>query len=207
MRSPTCSSAARIEIDVATLEREDGNTSTNSGTASWTAPEPALTAVVDFTPLDVIEVQCCTIEGGPRLMAAIELVSPANKNRPGHRRAVRGEMRQLPSLRGVGDHRRFRHRLGSKPARRDHALAAKPANGVVWESPTHLYAARPYRHPSPWRSIAKSRCGPAVCWRSAPPLPTLPLWARHRAYSDHSARTSTPVYQATCTDLRIRTGG
>src|SRR5262249_48627097 len=50
-------------------------------------PEPAATLPTDFTGIDRIEVQVFYDEGGPQLAAAIELVSPKNKDRPGQRRA------------------------------------------------------------------------------------------------------------------------
>jgi hypothetical protein len=51
----------------------------------WAPPEPTLTATLDFPPLDLVEVQVLYEEDGPRLMAAIELVSPSNKDRPDER--------------------------------------------------------------------------------------------------------------------------
>jgi Protein of unknown function (DUF4058) len=78
-----------VEIDVATLEAE-GQGSTAAGglaTAVWAPPRPSLVADVDFVHLDLFEVQVFHEEGGPQLVAAIELVSPANKDRPGHRHA------------------------------------------------------------------------------------------------------------------------
>ncbi|MBV8432348.1 MAG: hypothetical protein JO244_14370, partial [Solirubrobacterales bacterium] len=56
-------------------------------TALWAPPRPALTLTVDFTQVDVIEVQVFHEENGLRLLAAIEFVSPANKDRPSQRRA------------------------------------------------------------------------------------------------------------------------
>jgi hypothetical protein len=47
---------------------------------------PTATAPLDFQDPDVFEVQVLSEEEGPRLVAAIELVSPANKDRPANRR-------------------------------------------------------------------------------------------------------------------------
>lgn len=53
-------------------------------TAVWAPPQPALETVVDFADNDLFEVQ--VLNGDRRLVAAVELVSPANKDRPQHRR-------------------------------------------------------------------------------------------------------------------------
>ncbi len=74
-----------VEVDVATFEQD--STAGGVGTATWSPPQTAKTYNVDFAMLDVAEVQVMTSEGGPTLVAAIELVSPANKDRPSHRRA------------------------------------------------------------------------------------------------------------------------
>jgi hypothetical protein len=79
-----------IEIDVATIERrtespDDAGAGT-SNTATWAAPAPTLT--VPFPILsDVVEVLVRGGLSGPSVVGAIELVSPANKDRPSHRDA------------------------------------------------------------------------------------------------------------------------
>ncbi|MFL5339345.1 MAG: DUF4058 family protein [Gemmataceae bacterium] len=82
-----------IEIDVANFESaegENGETSTSgNGAVAVAAPAwaPPKTALVMATTLpDDIEVQIYKEEGGARLVAAIELVSPGNKDRPESRR-------------------------------------------------------------------------------------------------------------------------
>src|SRR5262249_57428531 len=54
-------------------------------TAAWAPPPPTLSVAVDFHRLDVFEVQVHR-EGGLEMVAAIELVSPRNKDRPAARR-------------------------------------------------------------------------------------------------------------------------
>lgn len=77
----------QVEIDVgAFAEHEAGPASTAGGVALWAPPQPTATAPLGFQLPDTFEVQVLAEEGGPRLVAAIELVSPANKNRPSHRR-------------------------------------------------------------------------------------------------------------------------
>src|SRR5262245_52931316 len=86
----------RLEIDVANLGENGaataGSTSPSAAegitaTAAWAPPKPALSGPVDFTDLDLFEVKVFDEEDTPRLVAAIELVSPSNKDRASHRRA------------------------------------------------------------------------------------------------------------------------
>src|SRR2546421_9966043 len=82
-----------VEIDVATL-RDESSPSTAAGvaaTATWAPPEPSATAPVEFDEEDLFEVQVLRRFGGVRLRAAVELVSPSNKDRPGSRRAFVGK--------------------------------------------------------------------------------------------------------------------
>lgn len=82
---------ARVEIDVATFER--GSTSEQEmrgGTATlavaaWAPPAPDSVMPAVFP--DVIEVLVFDSESGPTLVAAVELISPGNKDRPDARRA------------------------------------------------------------------------------------------------------------------------
>lgn len=77
----------QVEIDVGSFaEHEVSSVSAPGGVAVWAPPQPAATALLDFQSPDIFEVQVLEEEGGPRLVAAIELVSPANKDRPSHRR-------------------------------------------------------------------------------------------------------------------------
>ncbi len=77
-----------VAADVGTLEKAaDARTEGNGGvaTAVWAPPLPTLSVAVDFHLLDVFEVQVHR-EGGLEMVAAIELVSPRNKDRPAARR-------------------------------------------------------------------------------------------------------------------------
>lgn len=77
---------ARIEIDVATFG--DVNPPPADGavaTRTYAPPAPPLTIPAAFP--DEFEVRVYEAEGGARLVAAVELVSPANKDREAHRRA------------------------------------------------------------------------------------------------------------------------
>jgi len=84
-----------IEIDVATYtsEKDDaaspepGDGGGEVATAVWAPPRPTLVVATDAPTLDEYEVRVYDLKRGRRLVAAVELVSPANKDRPEHRRA------------------------------------------------------------------------------------------------------------------------
>jgi Protein of unknown function (DUF4058) len=95
---PRVHPGASAEIDVATFENENegavsagnGNGTGNGGgiaTALWAPPRPTLAVVTDLPTLDVYEVRVYDEKRHSRLVAAVEIVSPANKDRPEHRRA------------------------------------------------------------------------------------------------------------------------
>src|SRR5947209_2973110 len=72
----------RIEIDVATIESGDAAHAPEQGgvvTALWAPPRPAVETAVEFADLPVFEIQVLEQVSGRRLVAAVELVSPANK--------------------------------------------------------------------------------------------------------------------------------
>jgi hypothetical protein len=66
-----------IEINVAAFEDEQPTT----GVEGWTPPAPTLTVPMALIT-DVVEIAVYNSEAGPALIGAIELVSPANKDRP-----------------------------------------------------------------------------------------------------------------------------
>jgi len=76
-----------IEIDVAAYDESPAREGGDDGgvaTAVWAPPRPTL-AVVTEPDLDAYEVCIYDCHDHQRLVAAIELVSPANKDRPEHR--------------------------------------------------------------------------------------------------------------------------
>jgi hypothetical protein len=85
-------SGARLEIDVASYEETTAPVSPNgSGVATlttraiWSPPAPAWSVPAVFP--DTFSVRVFQSEGGVNLIAAIELISPSNKDRPDERRA------------------------------------------------------------------------------------------------------------------------
>src|SRR5439155_13718549 len=84
---PEISLGPALEIDVAPMELTDSNPSADRGhTADGAPPRPKIVAKAEFAHLDSYEVRVYQDLGGAELRAAIELVSPANKDREGSRR-------------------------------------------------------------------------------------------------------------------------
>jgi hypothetical protein len=75
-----------VQIDVAAFE-EASPTAAGPPSEGWTAPVPTLTIPIVLLS-DVVEVLVFSGQGGPTMVGAVELVSPANKDRPAHREAL-----------------------------------------------------------------------------------------------------------------------
>jgi hypothetical protein len=94
---PNVHHGPHIEIDVATYEEDRdppspfGANGHGGGTATQTQtyapPAPPLACEVAMADADTFEIEVYKQEGGWKLVAAVELVSPANKDRSSHRRA------------------------------------------------------------------------------------------------------------------------
>jgi hypothetical protein len=79
-----------VEIDVATFADQEPSAARSGGTTTlpprtWAPPAPTMVIPAAFP--DAFEVLVFDGEGGARLVAAIELVSPGDKDREAHRRA------------------------------------------------------------------------------------------------------------------------
>jgi hypothetical protein len=85
---------AYFEIDVASFEEQEAHELASVGgaedggvaTAVWAPPQPTLAVTTDLPDQDEYEVLVYDTRRHRRLVAAVELVSPANKDRPEHRR-------------------------------------------------------------------------------------------------------------------------
>ena len=95
-----------FEVDVSTYDLDsrdpdaeiDGGgtaTMTVTVTATATAPSPTLTVEADLSELDEYEIRVYDTERGRFLVAAIEIVSPSNKDRPDTRAAFVGKVAAL----------------------------------------------------------------------------------------------------------------
>jgi hypothetical protein len=199
---PQIKRGSQIEIDVATLESPRGSSQAPGGaaTAAWTLPPPGLSEVVDFTDLDLFEVQIVRRQGGPQLRAAVELVSPANKVRPSNRHAFavkcasylnRGVSVMLIDI--VTERLANMHAAILDVMR----LTEVPA----WQSPTHLSAVS-------YRMTLVNGKHQLDAWHEAlalgVPLPTAPLWLD---VDLHVPLSLEPTYQAASEALRIPAEG
>jgi hypothetical protein len=80
------------EIDVGSLEDESEVSAVSEGnggvaTAVWAPPRPTFAVTTDWPAQDLYEVQVFDERSYRRLVAAVEIVSPGNKDRPEARRA------------------------------------------------------------------------------------------------------------------------
>jgi hypothetical protein len=195
---PEISVGPELEIDVATLElAQPDRADTESATAVWAPPRPRIAAKVDFARLDSYEVRVYQDLGGAELRAAIELISPANKDRAGSRRTFAAKCAgylkhgiavaiiDIVTARRANLHEELFATLGVKRRR--------PA----WRSPTGLYAVA-------YRAVTVRKAPRVEAWPETltlgEVLPVLPLWL--------SLDLCVPVrleesYLATCRSLRI----
>src|SRR5579872_2394476 len=92
---PRVHSGSSADINVVTvanlgeegLATEAGTDNDNIAPAVWAPPRPTLAVVTDLPAQDVYEVRVYDEKRHCQLVAAIEIVSPANKDRPEYRRA------------------------------------------------------------------------------------------------------------------------
>lgn len=186
-----------VEIDVATL-RDAGSTPPGGETMPQPWSPPAGVAVaVDWAGIDSLEVQIFSDEGDPRLAAAVELLSPRNKDRPESRQAFAVKcvsyLQQGAGLVMIDSVTTRRADLHSAILDLLGVQAGTASNDLRAVSYQAVDAAQDEQ--------GTLRYWPAVL-ALGEPLPTLPLWI--------AADFSVPLdleasYQAACVDLRITT--
>jgi hypothetical protein len=192
------------EIDVASYEEDvpagfAQKTSAEEGgvaTAIWAPPQPTLAVTTDFLDQYEYEVRVYDTEHHRRLVAAVEIVSPANKDRPENRRLFVAKCAallaqqvcvvivDLVTTRGFNLYGDLLELIGE----RDPSLASgpPPLYGAVCRS---------------WREGNRPRL---ETWAHAlalgQPLPTLPLWLADDLAIPLDLEAS---YEQTCRILRI----
>jgi hypothetical protein len=194
---------AQIEEDVGTFVSEPAAAAYGFPTqevaavaAVWTPPKPTLTVETDLADFDVYEVRVYDNHRGRRLVAAIELVSPANKDRPEHRNQFVSKcaalLRQDVSLvlvdvvtaRNVNLYADLLALIGRSDA-------------TLGENPPTTYAVacrwRP-RDANRWLETWYQNVSPGMM------LPCLPLWLTEDLAVPLDLEAS---YEQTCRDLRI----
>jgi hypothetical protein len=87
---PTVHIGGQVQVAVATFDEGTSSPPSGAKAVGTLPPAPAVAEPAWVMPAvfaDSFEVQVINTEGGPKLVAAIELVSPSNKDRPQTRRA------------------------------------------------------------------------------------------------------------------------
>jgi hypothetical protein len=198
-----------IEIEVAAFEegRQAGagppaaaaaqGVTTVAVKETWSPPAPAFN--VPFAPLtEVVEVRLFDGRSGPTLAGVIELVSPANKDRPAHRAAFVGKcatyLRQGVGLVMVDV---VTERGGNLHAE----LLALLAPGHSTALTAELYTAA-------YRPIEREGQPTLDTWQEAlavgAELPTLPLWLCGGLCLPVELE---PTYERTCREQRLTFNG
>jgi hypothetical protein len=188
-----------IEIDVAALREREAPESASGAVEPqlWVAPAPALVVDIDLAAVDSVEVQVFADDGDPRLAAAVELLSPRNKDRPAARQAFAvkcvGYLQQGSSVVVVDTVTTRRADLNSTIVSLlgvDLSVVTPQVSGL---------SAVSYRAVGREEESAQLQAWPAPL-ALGQPLPTLPLWIA----SDFSVPLDLDAsYQMTCADLRI----
>jgi hypothetical protein len=166
-----------FEIDVSAFEENEPAEPIQSfgdaAVATVAPPAPTLTLEADLSDRDEFEVQVYDVERGRELVAAIEIVSPSNKDRPEHRRAFVAKVAALlqkevcvsvVDLVTIRQHNLYADLL-ELIGRKDPQLGPTPPN---------LYAVTiRSRKPPDMRSLLDLWYYPMSLGQ---PLPTLPIW-------------------------------
>ncbi len=195
---------SQVEIDIATFDMDDFVSSSsefasNSGgvaTAVWSPAQPSLAVESELPDCDEYEVRVYDMERGRRLVAAVEIVSPANKDRPEHRRLFVAKCAALlqqhvsvvivdvVTIRDFNLYADFLEMLDQ----RDPALSVPPPS---------LYAVACRHRESHNKRLLETWYQPLELSK---PLPRLPLWLTDSFAVPLDLEDS---YEQTCRDLRL----
>jgi hypothetical protein len=201
--APRVHSGSEVEIDVAAYEQDNPPSSSGIAegsdgvaTAVWSPPQPSVAVETTLPDYDEYEVRIYDAKRGRHLVAAIELVSPANKDRPEHRNVFVAKCAALLQ-KGVAVS------IVDLVTVRHFNLYAELLTFIGHEDPTmgvgppHLYAAS-----CRWTRQGKRTLLQA--WSNVlalgQPLPTLPLWLAEDLVVPLELE---PSYEQACSDLWI----
>ena len=183
-----------IDIDVAAFEEAGvAATVTLESAPVWNPPPPTLTIPMPVVT-DVVEVLLYDSTAGPVLAGAIELVSPANKDREEHREAFVSKC-ETYLTQGVG---LVVADVVTERTANLHALLLARFNGGSDQTPQYKLYAAAYRP-----ALGNEQSNLAVWYEPlevGKPLPIMPLWVRGLG--------GLPVmlgqtYERTCQELRL----
>jgi len=184
-----------LEIDVATMKLGEPG---RAATATWAPPRPKIAAKVDFARLDSYEIRVYRdLGGGAELRAAIELVSPANKDRAGSRLTFAAKCAgYLRHGLGLAIIDVVTSRTANLHAELFRVLGVK-SRRPAWASPTGLYAAA-------YRPVTLRKNPHVEVWPESLEvgrmLPETPLWLSLDLCVPLRLEDS---YAAACRSLRI----
>ena len=199
---PKIHAGSQVEIDVATFEQDDAprlQSSEDDGgvaTAAWAPPEPTVAVETEVPDYDEYEVRIYDAERGRQLVAAIELVSPGNKDRPEKRNAFVGKCAALLQ-KGVAVS------IVDVVTPRQFNLYAELLQFLGQTDPTlgeplpHLYAVSCRWRPQDKRMLLQTWSHTLALGQ---PLPTLPLWLTGKLAVPLDLEQS---YEQACHDLWI----
>jgi len=191
-----------FEVDVCTFDLEvtsafaPGASEGGLATAVWAPPEPTLSLELDPTEIYVYEVLIFDQQRGRELVAAIEIVSPANKDRPETRQAFVSKCAALlqkkicVSIVDLVTVKRFNLYCEVLDifCQTDPSFAPDPPSTYAVTCRSHTLATR---------SRFESWAYPMVVGQQ---LPVLPIWLDN----DHAISLDLEVsYQQTCRVLRL----
>jgi hypothetical protein len=197
------------EIDVCAYETEEppaarpareGSGGAATAMATWAAPQPTFVAEFDPTEQYQYEVLIFDQDRGRVLVAAVEIVSPANKDRPDHRRAFVAKCASLlqqkvclsiVDLVTIRQHNLYAEVL-EWMGQKDPALSSMPATYAAT-----CRSRRAVDRSGRERSVFESWAFPLEVGR---PLPTLPIWLSDELAVSLDLEAS---YEETCRTLRI----
>jgi hypothetical protein len=197
--SPRVHLGSAFEVDIGSyeLDARDSKSTAAGGSATVAPLAPSLTVEVDLSEQDEYEVRIYDTERGRTLVAAIEIVSPANKDRPETRdmfvtkcaallqQEVCVSLVDLVSVRQANLYVELLARLGH-------------SDPQFTPTPPALYAVTLRdRKPPKGRELLDAWFYPLTVGQ---PLPTLPIWLRY------DLRIMLPLevsYEETCRVLGI----
>jgi hypothetical protein len=198
---PNVHHGAPFEVDVALIEDDRRPPSPppagGNGVATLAASGPTLTVEADLPDHDEYEVRVYDAGRERRLVAAIELVSPSNKDRPATREHFVGKvaalLRQDVCVAVVDPVSILQANLYA-----DLLARLDRSDPQLGDPPPHLYAVSlRARKPPKRRPLLDAWFYPMAVGQ---PLPTLPLWLAPDLRVELPLE---PSYQETCRLLRI----
>jgi hypothetical protein len=190
---------AQVEVDIAAFEEvgaDRGGGEDAPKALPWAASHPTLTLETELADTDEYEVRIFDTRRKRRLVAAVELISPSNKDRPGARaqfvskcaamlrNSVSVVLVDIVTIKSFDLYAQLLKLAGGN----------SPSPG---RNPPPTYAAACRWRPAGTKMVLEVWSQPLVVGQ---PLPVLPLWLSEELAVPLDLEAS---YEQTCRDLRI----